>query len=71
MKEVTYKIRECEDRIRELGPSAPEEPRAKTQLLWNMINDYCEVYKNTIRGKYDRRQKAKVVKDLQGGQYIR
>jgi len=55
MKEVAYKIRECEERIRELGPSAPEDPKSKTQLLWNMINDFTEVYKNTIRGKYDRR----------------
>jgi dynamin 1-like protein len=59
MKEVTYKIRECEDRTRELGPSAPVDGKSKTQLLWNMITDFCETYKNTIRGKYDRRRNTK------------
>lgn len=71
MKEVVFKVRECEDRVRELGPDAPTDSKSKTQLLWNMITDFCETYKNTIRGKFDRRRNTKAVKDLSGGTSIR
>jgi dynamin 1-like protein len=64
MREITLKLRECEERMRELGPSAPTENKDKMQVLWNMITDFCEIYKNTIRGKYDRRRSTKITKDL-------
>jgi hypothetical protein len=31
----------------------PSEPQEKMQLLWNMITDFIQTYKNTISGKYD------------------
>jgi len=71
MKEITIKLREAEDRLKELGPSAPTDSKNRMQLLWNMITDFCETYKNTIRGKYDRRRNSKLVKDLVGGLKIR
>lgn len=71
LREVVQRIKDCDDRLSELGPSAPTEPRQKIQLLWNMITDYCEIFKNLIRGKYDRRRSSRITKDLQGGLVIK
>lgn len=49
LKETIHRIKDCDERLRELGPSTPVEAKQKTQLLWNMITDYCETFKNTIR----------------------
>ena len=71
LREIVYKLKECEERMKDLGPSAPTDPRSKTQLLWTMITDYCEIYKNQIRGKYDRRRSSRITKDLEGGGVIK
>lgn len=33
MRETMYRIKECDDKLKELGPSTPAEPRQKVQLL--------------------------------------
>lgn len=71
LREVVQRIKDCDDRLSELGPSAPTEPRQKIQLLWNMITDFCEIFKNLIRGKYDRRRSSRITKDIQGGLVIK
>jgi dynamin 1-like protein len=71
LKETLHRIKDCEDRLQDLGPSAPIEPRQKTQLIWNMVTDYCEIFKNIIRGKFDRRKSSKITKDLSGGATIK
>ncbi|CAE7234673.1 DRP3B [Symbiodinium natans] len=37
------------------GQGIPLEDHGRVQLMWTMITDYCEMFKNTIRGKYDRK----------------
>lgn len=54
------KIKECEERLKDLGPALPREMKSKMHLLWNMITDYTENYKNSIRGKYDGKRQANV-----------
>ncbi|CAG9319617.1 unnamed protein product [Blepharisma stoltei] len=71
MRETMFRIKECDDKLKELGPSTPEEPRYKVQLLWNMVTDFCEIFKNTIRGKYDRKLSSRITKDLAGGATIK
>jgi len=71
MRETMYRIKECEDKSKELGPSTPAEPRQKVQLLWNMVTDFCEIFKNTIRGKFDRKTSSRVTKDIAGGATIK
>ncbi|CAG9332684.1 unnamed protein product [Blepharisma stoltei] len=71
LKETMYRIKECDERLKELGPSTPVEPKQRTQLLWNMITDYCETFKNTIRGKFERRSNSRIAKDLAGGVTIK
>ena len=44
----------------------------QVQLVWKLINDYCEVFKSTIRGRYDRKlQKYISQNDITGGAQIR
>lgn len=54
-REINARIRSLSSRLEEFGQSVPLESSDRTQLMWAMITDYCEMIKNTIRGKYDRR----------------
>ena len=67
LHEVVLKLKECEERVIELGPSAPTDPKQKVQLLWNMVTDFVEIYKSVIRGKYDRKRSSRLTKDLNQG----
>ncbi|SOS79491.1 dynamin-like protein [Plasmodium sp. gorilla clade G1] len=53
--EINDKIRYINDKLYELGTNVPLDATKKTQLLWSMITDYCEIFKNTLKGKYDKR----------------
>ena len=53
IKEIKLKIMDCEERLRELGPPLPRESKDKLQVIWNMITDFTENLKNSIKGKYD------------------
>jgi expansin (peptidoglycan-binding protein) len=52
-KEIRDKMRDIEDRLRDLGPPLPSESTEKMHLMWNMITDFVTIYKNTITGKFD------------------
>ncbi|KAL5370296.1 dynamin-like protein [Cryptosporidium parvum] len=54
-REINARIRTLSSRLDEFGQSVPLESSDRTQLMWAMITDYCEMIKNTIRGKYDKR----------------
>jgi len=70
-KEIQNKIRECEDRIRDLGAPLPSSSKEKMQLFWNMITDFTENFKNNIKGKYDPKRNQKVSGELSGGAKIK
>eukprot|EP01017_Pseudomicrothorax_dubius_P043096 TRINITY_DN7122_c0_g1_i1.p1 TRINITY_DN7122_c0_g1~~TRINITY_DN7122_c0_g1_i1.p1 ORF type:complete len:726 (+),score=211.30 TRINITY_DN7122_c0_g1_i1:59-2236(+) len=53
IREINNRTRECESRLKELGPPLPRENTEKMQLVWNMITEFTEKYKNVIKGKYD------------------
>jgi len=42
-------------RLSELGDGVPVDDFDRVQLMWTMVTDYCEMFRNTIRGKFDRR----------------
>ncbi|CAJ1377128.1 unnamed protein product [Effrenium voratum] len=54
-KEINEKRRVVQDRLDELGEGVPLEPGERVQVMWTLVTDYCEMFKNTIRGKYDRK----------------
>jgi dynamin 1-like protein len=71
MLDVQQRTRECDERFIELGPPTPSLPQEKVQLLWTMVTNFFEIFKNNIRGKYDRRTSSRIAKDLQGGLQIK
>jgi hypothetical protein len=54
-KEILDRKRKVGDRLAELGEGVPIEVPEQVQLMWTMITDYCDMFKNSIRGKYDRK----------------
>mmetsp|Transcript_13400 Transcript_13400/g.25219 ORF Transcript_13400/g.25219 Transcript_13400/m.25219 type:complete len:508 (+) Transcript_13400:508-2031(+) len=71
LKEVTAKLKETQERLIELGPAAPTDHSQKLQMMWQMTSDFCELYKNSIRGKHDRKRSSRVTKGLHCGLEIR
>lgn len=74
MKEIRDKIKETEDDLKDLGPTMPLGQTEKMQLLWNMITDFIQTYKNTISGKYDSKRvmgQGGGKADLSGGAKIK
>lgn len=67
------KIKETEDDLKDLGPPMPVENSHKTQLLWNMINDFIQTYKNMISGRYDSKRSVATGdrQELSGGARIK
>ena len=49
----------------------PREKHEKMQLLWNMITDFTENFKNAIRGKYDGKRNTKINQEISGGAMIK
>mmetsp|Transcript_4410 Transcript_4410/g.10199 ORF Transcript_4410/g.10199 Transcript_4410/m.10199 type:complete len:808 (-) Transcript_4410:35-2458(-) len=54
-KEIGQRRQKVEMRIQELGEGVPMVEAERKQLMWTMISDYCDMFTNTIRGKYDRK----------------
>merc|ERR1719174_3675040 len=54
-REVSERVRKCEDRLEELGTGVPEGAADRVQMMWTMISAYADMFTNTIRGKYDKR----------------
>ena len=74
MKEIRDKIKENEDDLKDLGPTMPHGETEKMQLLWNMITDFIQTYKNTISGKYDSKRimnNVSGIAELSGGAKIK
>lgn len=71
MKEIQEKIHDCEGRLNDLGPSLPVDLAEKRSLIWKMITDFTENFKNSIKGKYDARRSTNVNQDLSGGAVIK
>jgi len=73
MKEIRDKIRETEDDLKDLGPSMPAEAGEKMQLLYSMVTEFVQTYKNTISGRYDNKRvmSNQGRTDLSGGARIK
>jgi replication fork clamp-binding protein CrfC len=72
--EIKSKVKETEDDLKDLGPTMPLDETQKMQLLWNMITDFIQTYKNTISGRYDSKRiqsNAGGKSDLSGGAKIK
>lgn len=71
MKEIDSKVRDCQEKLQQLGPCLPRDQKERMHLIWNMLTDYTENFKNQIRGKYDIKMHSKVTSEISGGARIR
>ncbi len=51
VREINALRKDLEEKHRNLGPPLPSRPQEKMQLLWNMVTEFCQSYKNTIGGR--------------------
>lgn len=54
-REINNRMRSVQLRLEELGTGVPIDPQDRVQLMWSMITDYCDMFRNTIRGKFDKK----------------
>lgn len=53
IKAINENIKKCEEDLSLLGQPMPLDDAGKMSLLWNMLNEYCDIFKNVLQGKYD------------------
>jgi vacuolar protein sorting-associated protein 1 len=61
IREIQERMDEVEERLKELGPSLPVKDGEKMQLVWNMVTDFCTIFKNTIGGRFDAKRGSRKV----------
>lgn len=69
MNEIKTKLKEAEDDLRDLGPPLAASEAEKAQLLWAMVTEFVNSYKNAISGKFD--QKRNKNEQVSGGAKIK
>ena len=50
VKDINALKRDFDEKLRNLGEPLPSSQREKMQLLWNMVTEFCQSFKNTISG---------------------
>jgi hypothetical protein len=71
MREIKDKMQQINERLKDLGPPMPSLPKEKAHLLYNMVTEFCNLFKSTISGKYDARRDRGNSKDIYGGARIK
>lgn len=56
IREIRDKLRDTKGELNDLGPTMPSSQAEKMHLLWNMVTEFVQAYKNQIQGKYDARR---------------
>eukprot|EP00658_Telonema_sp_P-2_P012667 TRINITY_DN14822_c0_g1_i4.p1 TRINITY_DN14822_c0_g1~~TRINITY_DN14822_c0_g1_i4.p1 ORF type:complete len:569 (+),score=197.04 TRINITY_DN14822_c0_g1_i4:180-1886(+) len=75
-KELDCKLRLTNEEFKALGAPVPIGHEEITHSLWNMVTAFCEMFRASIRGSYDRRLHSSVIqkidpKAISGGAKIR
>jgi len=71
MREIKEKVNQIDERLKDLGPPMPSMPKEKSHLLYNMVTEFCNLFKSTISGRYDSRRDRSTSKDIYGGAKIK
>ena len=69
IRAVNDHIKTAEDELASLGQPMPLDDAGKMSLLWTMLNEYCDIFRNVLRGKFDNK-KLSFLKD-EGGYKIK
>ena len=51
IKAINDRVKTAEEELHSLGQPMPTDDAGKMSLLWNMINEYCDIFKNVLQGK--------------------
>ena len=52
VKAINDRLKTAEEELQGLGQPMPTDDAGKMSLLWNMINEYCDIFRNVLQGKY-------------------
>merc|ERR1719282_1411323 len=72
-REINERRRDVQFRLNELGEGVPVEPSERIQLMWTMVTDFADMFKNSVRGRFDRRLQMymKSGSDMSSGSQLR
>ena len=52
VKAINERLKTAEEELSGLGQPMPTDDAGKMSLLWNMINEYCDIFRNILQGKF-------------------
>jgi hypothetical protein len=56
IKAINDNIKKCEEELALLGEPMPVDDAGKMSLLWNMLNEFCDIYRNVLSGSNDEKK---------------
>ena len=56
VKAINDRVRTAEEELQGLGQPMPTDEAGKMSMLWNMINEYCDVFRKVLQGKYNNKR---------------
>lgn len=56
IKSINENIKKSDEELSLLGQPMPLDEAGKLSLLWSLLNDFCNMFRNTLAGKYDRKR---------------
>ena len=51
IKSINERVKTAEEELQSLGQPMPTDDAGKMSLLWNMINEYCDIFRKVLAGK--------------------
>ena len=51
IKAINERVKSAEEELQSLGQPMPTDDAGKMSLLWNMINEYCDIFRKVLQGK--------------------
>ena len=55
IRAINDRMKTAEEELSSLGNPMPIDDAGKMSLLWTMLNEYCEIFRNVLKGKYNKR----------------
>ena len=56
VKAINERLKTAEEELAGLGQPMPTDDAGKMSLLWNMINEYCDIFRNILQGRYSNKR---------------
>ena len=56
VKAINERVKTAEEELQGLGQPMPTDEAGKMSLLWNMINDFCDMFRKVLQGKVNNKR---------------